>query len=168
MNSRTSLIQKIHESKYKITYVSSGGGTNAISSFLKVPGASNTILESYIPYSKKSMDLFLNKKPDHYCSLNTCLSMSANAYKKCMQIEQGFNTKYLIGVAVTASLATTYNKIGDHKFYIAVQTDSYTKSVSCILEKNKRSREEEEELITEYVLTLIAESCGINKTLPHS
>ena len=44
MNSRTSLIQKIHESKYKITYVSSGGGTNAISSFLKVPGASNTIL----------------------------------------------------------------------------------------------------------------------------
>ena len=111
MNSRTSLIQKIHESKYKITYVSSGGGTNAISSFLKVPGASNTILESYIPYSKKSMNLFLNKKPDHYCSLNTCLSMSANAYKKCMQIEQGFNTKYLIGVAVTASLATTYKKL---------------------------------------------------------
>jgi hypothetical protein len=33
------------------------------------------------------MDLFLNKKPDHYCSLNTCLSMSANAYKKSIQIE---------------------------------------------------------------------------------
>ena len=164
MKERTNLIRKIHESKYKIIYVSSGGGTNAVSSFLKVPGASNTILESYIPYSKKSMDLFLNKKPDHYCSLNTCLSMSANAYKKCMQIEQKINTKYLIGVAVTASLATTYNKIGDHKFYIAVQTDSYTKSISCILEKNKRSREEEEELITEYVLALIAESCGINKT----
>ena len=148
MEERINLIKKIHESKYKITYVSSGGGTNAISSFLKVPGASNTILESYIPYSKKSMDIFLNKKPDHYCSLNTCLSMSANAYKKCTQIEQKINTKYLIGVAVTASLATTYNKIGDHKFYIAVQTDSYTKSVSCILKKALRSREEEEELIT--------------------
>ena len=44
--------------------------------------------------------------------------MSANAYKKCMQIEQDINTNILIGVAVTASLATTYNKIGDHKFYI--------------------------------------------------
>ena len=166
MEERINLIKKIHESKYKITYVSSGGGTNAISSFLKVPGASNTILESYIPYSKKSMDIFLNKKPDHYCSLNTCLSMSANAYKKCTQIEQKSNTKYLIGVAVTASLATTYNKIGDHKFYIAIQTDSYTKSVSCILKKALRSREEEEELITEYVLCLIAESCGIDKDLP--
>ena len=45
MEERINLIKKIHESKYKITYVSSGGGTNAISSFLKVPGASNTILE---------------------------------------------------------------------------------------------------------------------------
>ena len=124
MDTRSQLIRKIHESKYKITFVSSGGGTNAISSLLKVPGASNTILESYIPYSKKSMDLFLNKKPDHYCSLDTCLSMAANAYKKCMDIDKDCNKKYLIGVAVTASLATTYTKIGDHKFYITIQTES--------------------------------------------
>ena len=96
MEDNSKLIRKIHESKYKITFVSSGGGTNAISSLLKVPGASNTILESYIPYSKKSMDLFLNRKPDHYCSLGTCLSMAANAYKKCMQIDSSYDTKYLI------------------------------------------------------------------------
>ena len=166
MQDRTDLIRKIHESKYKITYVSSGGGTNAISSLLKVPGASNTILETYVPYSKKSMDLFLNKEPDHYCSLNTCLSMSANAYKKSVQIEPKTKTKYLIGIAVTASLATTYKKIGDHKFYIVIQTDSYTKTISCVLEKNLRTREEEEELITEYVLSLIAETCSIKKEFP--
>ena len=166
MEDNTNLIKKIHQSKYKITYVSSGGGTNAISSFLKVPGASNTILESYVPYSKKSMDIFLNKKPDHYCSLNTCLSMAANAYKKSLQIENTTNTKYLIGVAVTASLATTYTKIGEHKFYIAIQTDSYTKTVSCVLDKGSRTRELEEELITEYVLSLIAESCSIKRDLP--
>ena len=166
MDDRTDLIRKIHESKYKITYVSSGGGTNAISSLLKVPGASNTILETYVPYSKKSMDLFLNKKPDHYCSLNTCLSMSANAYKKSIQIEPDTKTKYLIGIAVTASLATTYKKIGDHKFFIVIQTDSHTKTVSCVLDKNTRSREEEEELITEYVLSLIAETCAIKKDYP--
>ena len=166
MQDRTDLIKKIHESKYKITYVSSGGGTNAISSLLRVPGASNTILETYVPYSKKSMDLFLNKKPDHYCSLNTCLSMSANAYKKSIQIEPETKTKYLIGIAVTASLATTYKKIGDHKFFVVMQTDSYTKTISCVLEKNTRTREEEEELITEYVLSLIAETCSIKKEFP--
>ena len=115
MTDNTNLIQKIHESKFKLTFVSSGGGTNAISSLLKVPGASNTVLESYIPYSKKSMDLFLNRKPDHYCSLNTSLSMAANAYKKCIQIDKEYKKKYFIGISVTASLATTYTKIGDHK-----------------------------------------------------
>lgn len=166
MNTRSQLIRKIHESKYKITFVSSGGGTNAISSLLKVPGASNTILESYIPYSKKSMDLFLNKKPDHYCSLDTCLSMAANAYKKSMDIDKDCNKKYLIGVAVTASLATTYTKIGDHKFYITIQTESFTKSLECILNKGSRSREEEEELITEYVLCLLSDCCGLKKEMP--
>jgi len=58
MEDHSRLIRQIHESKYKITFVSSGGGTNAISSLLKVPGASNTILESYIPYSKKSWIFF--------------------------------------------------------------------------------------------------------------
>ena len=66
---------------------------------------------------------------------------------------------------MTASLATTYKKIGDHKFFIVMQTDSYTKTISCVLEKNKRSREEEEELITEYVLSLIAKVCHINRKL---
>ena len=166
MTNNTKLIQKIHQSKYKITFVSSGGGTNAISSLLKVPGASNTVLESYIPYSKKSMDLFLNRKPDHYCSLNTSLSMAANAYKKCMQIDSEYKKKYFIGISVTASLATTYTKIGDHKFYISVQTESFTKSIECILIKGSRTREEEEQLITEYVLSLVAECCGIEKDMP--
>jgi len=162
----TNLIQKIHESKFKLTFVSSGGGTNAISSLLKVPGASNTVLESYIPYSKKSMDLFLNRKPDHYCSLNTSLSMAANAYKKCIQIDKEYKKKYFIGISVTASLATTYTKIGDHKFYISLQTESSTKSIECLLIKGSRTREEEEQLITEYVLSLLAEFCGIKKDLP--
>ena len=46
-------ISEIHKSPFKIVIVSSGGGSNAISSLLEVPGASNTILESYIPYAKE-------------------------------------------------------------------------------------------------------------------
>ena len=160
------LIKKIHQSPFKVTIVSSGGGTEAISSLLQVPGASNTILESYIPYAKESMDAYLNKKPDHYCSMQTCLSMAANAYKSCSKIASETKSKYLIGISITASLATTYTKIGDHKFYIVLQTSSYTKSVACILHKNTRSRKEEEELIANYVMHLLGEACGIKVDKP--
>ena len=160
------IVKKIHSSSFKLTFVSSGGGTNAISSLLKVPGASNTILESYIPYSKESMDAFLNKKVDHYCSLNTCLSMAANAYKKSKDIAIKTKSKHLIGIAITANLATTYEKKGEHKFFIVIQTHDYTKYLECYLDKGKRTREQEEELITECAISLLAESCGYEFSLP--
>ena len=161
------IVKKIHASPYKLTLVSSGGGTNAISELLKVPGASKTILESYIPYSKKSMDVFLGKKPDHYCSLDACLNMAANAYKKSAEIGEKVKAKYLLGIAITANLATTYEKKGDHKFFIVVQAHDYTKYIECYLDKGKRTREEEEKLITECVLSLLAKSCKFNFDLPH-
>ena len=166
MNKYTDIVKKIHESPFKITFVSSGGGTNAISSLLEVPGASNTILESYIPYSKDSMDKFLNRKPDHYCSLDTCLSMGANAYKKSKEIDTKTKSKYLLGLSITANLATTYEKKGDHKFFIVIQANDYTKYLECFLEKGKRSRNEEEELITACAISLLAESCGLSYPLP--
>ena len=81
MNKYQNIVEKIHALPFKLVSVSSGGGTNAISSLLQVPGASNTILESYIPYSKESMNEFLNSRPDKYCSLDTCLSILTNLNK---------------------------------------------------------------------------------------
>jgi len=166
LNKYQDIVEKIHSSPFKLVIVSSGGGTNAISSLLKVPGASNTILESHIPYSKESMNEFLNSKPDHYCSLDTCLSMAANAYKKSTKINKQSKSKHLLGIAITANLATTYKKKGDHKFFIVVQSHDYTKYLECYLEKDVRTREMEEELITGCVINLLSESCGIKCDLP--
>jgi nicotinamide mononucleotide (NMN) deamidase PncC len=166
LNKYQDIVEKIHSSPFKLVIVSSGGGTNAISSLLKVPGASNTILESYIPYSKESMNEFLNSKPDHYCSLDTCLSMAANAYKKSTKIDRQSKSKHLLGIAITANLATTYKKKGDHKFFIVVQSHDYTKYLECYLEKDIRTREMEEELITGCVINLLSESCGLKCDLP--
>ena len=67
-----SSIKAIHESPFKFVISSSGGGTNAISTLMGVPGASQSILESYVPYSRESLDIHLNKKPDHYTFLILC------------------------------------------------------------------------------------------------
>ena len=74
MSKYLEIIQKIHSSPFRFVLVSSGGGTNAISEILKVPGASRSVLEAYVPYAKESLDYYLLKQPDHYCSLGTtCL-----------------------------------------------------------------------------------------------
>ena len=159
-------ISEIHKSPFKIVIVSSGGGSNAISSLLEVPGASNTILESYIPYAKESLDAYLKKQPDHYCSLDTSLSMAAKAFQKAKKIMPKTDPKFLLGISVTASLVTTYKKMGEHKFYITLQTESYSKSISCVLDKGKRTRDEEEDLVSAYIFMLINEACGLDSSKP--
>ena len=52
MSQYLEIIQKIHSSPFRFVLVSSGGGTNAISEILKVAGASESVLEAYVPYAK--------------------------------------------------------------------------------------------------------------------
>ena len=115
-------------------YSSSGGGTNAISALMGVPGASQSILESYGPTEGIS-DIYLNKNPDHYCSQATSLHMASLAYKKALKISN-IDKKYLFGIAVTASLKSNYN-VGEHRFHIALQNEKQTAVINCVLE-NKR------------------------------
>lgn len=159
-------IKEIHESNFRFVIVSSGGGSNAIASLLKVPGASNSVLEAYIPYAKESLDFYLLKQPDFYCSKDTSLRMAAKAYSAAKKIDQGTPTNQLFGIAITAALATNYEKKGDHRFHIALQTEDYSKIISCVMNKGQRSRQEEEELVTAFVVSLIAESVGLEPCYP--
>ena len=112
MSDYSKIIEKIHSSPFRFVIVSSGGGTNAISKILKIPGASKSVLEAYVPYARESLDYYLLKQPDHYCSLDTTLSMAAKAYSAAKKIDLNSNHKNLLGIAVTASLATNYLKKG--------------------------------------------------------
>lgn len=159
-------IKQIHKSGIRFVIVSSGGGSNAIASLLKVPGASNSVLESYIPYSRESLDFYLMKEPDLYCSKDTSLRMAAKAYSAAKKIDSKTSKTALFGVAITAALSTTYEKQGDHKFHIALQTEDYSKSISCVMKKGIRSREEEEELVTNFVVNMLLESAGLDFSYP--
>ena len=46
----------------------------------------------------------------------------------------------LIGVAVTATLSTTYEKLGSHRFFICIHGYEATHVFSCYLTKGKRTR----------------------------
>ena len=167
MSQYLEIIQKIHSSPFRFVLVSSGGGTNAISEILQVPGASKSVLEAYVPYAKESLEYYLLKQPDHYCSLGTTLSMAAKAYSAAKKIDPNTNPKNLLGVAVTASLATNYSKKGEHKFFIVIQTYKYSSSFSYSFVKGELSREEEEQVVTDHIINAIAQSCELQNQMKY-
>ena len=140
MKEQTELIKKIHSSGYRFVTVSSGGGTDAISALLRVPGASKSVLEAYVPYAKESLDYYLLKKPDKYCSEDTTLSIAAKAFSAAKKIDPNEHPSKILGIGITASLATDYLKKGEHKFFIAIQTHAYSKSFSYAFKKGELSR----------------------------
>ena len=97
MKDNLKIIQELHKTDFKFVIVSSGGGSNAVGTLLKVPGASNSVLEAYIPYAKESLDFYLLRKPDFYCSIDTTLRMAARAYSAAKKIDPNSDVSKLFG-----------------------------------------------------------------------
>ena len=63
--------------------------------------------------------------------------------------------RHIIGIGCTASLATDRQKLGEHRVHIAIQTLYQTIQFSLRLQKDARTRWEEERLVADFILNAI-------------
>ncbi|MDR1957745.1 MAG: hypothetical protein LBQ54_01640 [Planctomycetaceae bacterium] len=145
------LITRLHHSPWRFVMAFAGGGSDLLSDLLTVPGASGTVIEAVVPYSGAAMGDFLGFTPEQFCSEQTARQLAMSAFVRAEKLEPSHETA-TAGLGVTASLATEHPKRGEHRFYWAVQTVSQTIAGSCLLEKGKRSREEEERFVADVLL----------------
>ena len=90
------------------------GFLQALTWLLTVPGASNTVLESRVPYGGgKSMSEILGQEPLKFASTQTAVDMARSAYKQAAHLS-AFGIP-ILGVSCTCALATDRIKKGDHK-----------------------------------------------------
>ncbi len=157
------LVTRIHESPPLVVLALAGGGSRAVSALLEVPGARRTLLEATVPYSEGAMVQLIGGRPDQFCSSPTARAMAMAAFHRacCYEASQ----QPVAGVACTASLATDRPKRGEHRAHVAIQTERLTAAHSLVLQKGKRSRREEERLVTRMVLNAVAEGCGVDQRL---
>jgi nicotinamide mononucleotide (NMN) deamidase PncC len=154
------LIEKIHQSGRQLMLSITGGGSEAISALLEVPGASATVLGAVVPYAPKALASWLGGPVDHYCSERTARAMAMGAFQLARQFSSD-ETARLRGIGATASLATNRPKRGPHRVHVAWQSPDTTVALSCELEKDRRTRAEEEAIATALVLAAVAEACGV-------
>jgi nicotinamide mononucleotide (NMN) deamidase PncC len=158
------LVRQIHASGRHLVVAVTGGGSLAISRLLTVPGASHSVLEALVPYAEPALARFLGGQPDQFCSPSTARAMAMAAYRRAVDLAEPSAT--VVGVACTAGLATERPKHGPHRLHVAAQSRSTTRLVSLELEKGSRTRAQEEELVADVLLNLIAECCGLADRLP--
>ncbi|KAI0491629.1 hypothetical protein KFK09_025889 [Dendrobium nobile] len=114
------LVEAIHSSHTQAVIFLAGGASQALGWLMSVPGASNTILEVLIPYSKTSMIQLLGKIPLQYSSQETVEEMAILAYNRALKLSRPGLT--VVGVGFTGTLASARTKFGDHRFYLSTRT----------------------------------------------
>lgn len=162
---RRRLIENLNASPAQVVLVTTGGGSRAISDILTVPGASQTVLEAIVPYSPESLCRFVGAVADQSCSAATARAMAMAAFQRARSLDDGLQNKEsprdsaddcLVGISCTASLATDRPKRGAHRAHVGVQTLDFSHTASLVLAKDKRSREEEEQIVANLILNQLA------------
>jgi len=155
-----SLITQIHASPTMAVIVVTGGGAQAIADLLAVPGASKTVLEALVPYSEHSLREFLVTSPTQAVSLDTAAAMARAAYQRALRLREE-ETSPVLGLACTATLATDRPKKGDHRAHIGLTSEKETRVYSLTLTKGARDRQEEERVVSNLLLNILAEACSL-------
>lgn len=118
-------IAALHGSGKKVCLVCTGAGAGCQNLISQIPGASNTLLECFFPYSKEALGDFLGVEPEKFASEDTALRMAARAWRRATEIvaRQGGDVREAVGVAVTGVIATSRPLRGEHRVFIAARTD---------------------------------------------
>ncbi|KAG8652218.1 hypothetical protein MANES_06G064900v8 [Manihot esculenta] len=157
-----SLVEAVHSTPTQVVLHLSGGASQALGLLMSVPGATNTVLEAVVPYSRMSMIQLLGKIPTHYCSRQTAEEMALLAYNRALKLSSPGSP--VLGVGFTGSLASTRAKLGDHRFYLSTRTSDRLWVSTVTLSKGLRTREQEDTISSHLVLKAIANACKVQAT----
>lgn len=151
----TKRIERILNSGCRAVLVTAGGGSGALNALLTTPGASRFVVEANIPYSPEALERFLGEKPEHSVSPATAIKLAQTAVRG--------QDAGVIGVSCSAALMTDRQRRGEDRAFICIKTVEAEKLYALYF--SKTSRAEQEALLSDWLLVLIAQAVGAERGL---
>jgi hypothetical protein len=136
------IVRKLHESPWKAVIACTGAGAGLQQLLWSVPGASATVLDAVMPYDKHALADFIGHEPEKYCSRDTALWMASAAYRRAFElgVRGGEQKPHVMGLGLTAVVATSEFKKGGHRLFVAVKTADELATVSVTLTRGRLDR----------------------------
>jgi len=158
------LVATLADTGRRLVIVAAGGGSPAIPHLVTTPGASAVVLEALVPSARAAVDGMLGGPQESYCATRTARRLAAAAWQRAGRLAAAEGDvdapARAVGAAVTASLRTSRPKRGDHRVCVAVQTLAATHVAELVLDKDARSRGDEETIAAALLLDLVIDACA--------
>lgn len=121
------------DKKYRVYVVTTGAGAGITDHIWAVPGCSSFFVGASFPYAQEETISFLGFKPDiSFACEDTAIDLATAAYLRACSADPDAEP---IGLALTASVASTKEHRGDHRVHLAVMTKTRTLVANYRLEK---------------------------------
>lgn len=148
------LVNKINASPFKAFFAIAGGGQSFIGDYCNISGASNTVIGAIIPYNQTVFEKFIKGKVDTFASQEGARKLAVASFNECLAA--GVPFEYAVGVGASSAVGKDGEREGRvHKINIAVHTAKITQVNSLYLLPG-RTREEEDAIISKWILHLLA------------
>jgi hypothetical protein len=160
------IAKKLHSLPGRGCIVVTGSGIQAISDLFSEPGASRTILEAQVPYSRKALYEFVGESTEQHVSAKEAQLMAQSALRRAEHLAEGDEgDQPLFGVGCTAAVATDRVRRGEDRAHIAWATATRSGGASIWFDKKARTRADEDAIVSAIVLNSIAEALEIEERL---
>ena len=123
------LVEQVHTSGCRVSLLTTGGGSRAVSWLLNHPGASRVMLEAHIPYHPAALERLLGPDGPHKVGGETARRLALVAFDRAQSLladvepSAGTNASVIpLGVACTAALATDRERKGGDRAHVAIRT----------------------------------------------
>ena len=160
------MLRRLHEMDFQAGVVATGGGVQAVSWLLSIPGASQTILEANIPYAEDALSAFAPGIRGPAVSVDRACDLADRAFDRSISRSRGQGP--IVGAGCTAALATERKRHGEEQAYICVLS-SYQRLIFRIgFHKGMATRLEQDTWVSLVLLNALLEIAGLEERLPIS
>ncbi len=152
-------IKAIHAAPERVVIEFAGAGAQALAWLHGVAGSSRTVLEATDRYVASSLINLIGFEPAQFTSPLVARAMATKAYIRARQLVSPDTP--VAGIGSTATIATDRTKRGDHRCCVAVCDAHGVTSYALTLSKGRRTRQQEENLVSLLILRAVADVCGV-------
>ena len=160
------MAEKLHSVTGRGCIAVTGSGIQAISDLFSEPGASRTILDAQVPYSRLALEEFVGVRTDQHVSGEEAKLMANAALKRAQYLAQGDEgDEPLFGIGCTAAVATDRVRRGEDRAHIAWTNGTHSGGASIWFDKQARTRADEDAVVSAILLNAIAMALEIDERL---
>jgi len=119
-------------------------------------------MEATVPYDRDAFTDYLGStNPSSFVCESSARLLAGRAFTRALELKKVDDKVF--GLSCTAALVSEKPKKGNHRAHIAVWSRVGVKTFTIILEKNTRTRQQEEDVVSRFIINTLATQSGIGE-----